>query len=120
MKKAVRIIGSTLAVLALAMVTGCASVQPPPALSYIAVERPEGPISAEGQRVEAKHSRSGPYFLNFGFRPAPDIAAYLQQAQDAAGSDVLRDADVELRIPVAIDILFFGFQIGSDTVKANE
>jgi hypothetical protein len=121
MNTATRILVCGLAAGTLAMASGCATAsrQQPP-LSYVAVERPTGPIRAGGQKVEAKHSRGGPYFLNFGFRPAPDVAAYLKQAQAAAGSDVLKNADVQLHVPFAIDILMFGFQVGSDTVKANQ
>ncbi len=119
MKTATRIFVCGFAAIILAMASGCATRQAP-ALSYVSVDRPSGPIKAGGQRVEAKHSRGGPYFLNFGFRPAPDVAAYLRQAQAAAGSDVLSNADVQLTVPFAIDILLFGFQVGSDTIKANE
>ncbi len=120
MKTATRFFVFGLAAITLSMASGCVTTrQAPPALSYVAVERPTGPILAEGQRVEAKHSRGGMYFLNFGFRPAPDVAAYLKHAQDAAGSDVLKNADVQLHVPFAIDILLFGFQVGSDTVNAN-
>lgn len=115
-----RMLSCLLVGITLAMASGCATSQPPPALSYVAVERPSGPIKTGGQRVETKHSRGGPYFLNFGFRPAPDVAGYLKQAQADAGNDVLKNADVQLNVPFAIDILLFGFQVGSDTVKANQ
>ena len=120
MKQAIRILGCGLVAMAIIMVSGCATSQPPPALSYVSVARPSGPIKGGGQRVEMKHSRGGPYFLNAGFRPAPDVGAYIDKAQTAAGSDVLNNADVEFNVPFVIDILLFGFQVGSDTVKANQ
>lgn len=92
----------------------------PPPLSYLAVERPQGAISVqEHKRVEQKFDRGGWYFLNFGFRPAPDIAAYLLDTQAAAGSDVLLGADATLNIPFAFDILLFGYNAGTDYVSAK-
>lgn len=120
MNKAIRVLSFTLVCGALLAASGCATSQPPATLSYVAATRPTGPIKAGGQRVETKHSRGGPYFLNAGFRPAPDVGAYIEKAQADAGSDVLRNADVQLNVPFAIDILLFGFQVGSDTVKANQ
>lgn len=119
MNKAIRLLSCTIACGALLAASGCATSQPAP-LSYVAATRPTGPIKAGGQRVETKHSRGGPYVLNAGFRPAPDVGAYIEKAQADAGSDVLRNTDVQLNVPFAIDLLMFGFQVGSDTVKANQ
>ena len=58
--------------------------------------------------------------MNANFRPAPDVAAYLGEAQTHAGSDVLRNADIWFSVPFAFDILMFGYQWGSDTVKASQ
>ena len=120
MSKQTSLTGCAIAGIALILLSGCATSQPPQPLTYVALTRPTGPIKATGQRVETKHSRGGPYFLNAGFRPAPDIGAYLGKAQADAGGDVLKNADVQLMVPFAIDILLFGFQVGSDTVKANQ
>jgi len=75
--------------------------------------------------------------LNYGFRPAPDIRAYLEKAQvDAkAGNgykpspdgailedsqiNCLKNTDVRLRVPIGFDILFFGWCVGEDIVTAN-
>lgn len=103
-------------------VCGCATSQPQhiAPLSYVALMKPVGAIKASGQRVETKHPRGGGYFLNYGFRPAPDIGSYIEQAQGAAGADILKNADVQLKVPFAIDILMFGFQFGEDTVIGNQ
>lgn len=120
MIKEIRILIFIISTLILALTSGCATKQPPPSLTYVAVELPTEPIKATGQQIETEHSRGGPYFLNFGFRPAPNVKAYLEKAQSESGSDVLKNTDIQLNIPFAFDILFFGFQSGSDTVKANQ
>ncbi len=119
MNRAKTVVCGITACIALALVSGCATTTPPAALTYIAVKRPAGPIKAAGQKVDASHSRGGPYLLNAGFRPAADVSDYLNQAQKEGGGEVLKNADVQLRVPFAIDILLFGFQIGSDKVTAN-
>ena len=120
MIKATQLMGCAILGIGLVFVSGCATPPPQPPLSYIALTRPTGVITATGARVEAKHSRSGPYLLNFGFRPAPDVGAYIGKAQAAAGAQVLKNADVQLNVPFALDILLFGFQFGEDVVKANQ
>jgi hypothetical protein len=92
----------------------------PEPLTYVAVERPTCPIKAEGKRVETKHSRSGLYFFNWGFRPAPDVAAYLKQAQIETGSDILKNTDIEFSVPTLVIPSNIGFQVGSDKVRANQ
>lgn len=123
MRTAIRIIGGGLAAIILAMASGCTTTQVilSEPLTYVAVERPTGPIRAEGKRVETKHSRSGLYFFNWGFRPAPDVAAYLNQAQIAAGSDVLKNTEIEFNVPMILFPFYApGFQFGSDKVRANQ
>ena len=120
MSKGTHAIAFALVGIGLVLVLGCATRQPPAPLTYVALTRPTGPIKATGRRVEIKEPRGGFYFLNAGFRRAPDIGAYIERAQADAGADVLRDADVQLNVPFAIDILLFGYQIGSDTVRANQ
>lgn len=122
MSKRIQLLHCVLLAVGLAVASGCStttkkSIQP---LSYVALERPTGPIKAEGQPVNTDHKKGGPYFLNFGFRPASDIAAYVGQAQVDSGATVLKNADVKLNVPFAFDILFFGFQAGADTLTANE
>jgi len=120
MSKVTQALSSAIVGIGLVLVSGCVTSQPQTPLSYVALTRPAGPIKTTGQKVNTKHSRGGPYFLNAGFRAAPDIGAYIGKAQADAGADVLKNADVQLGVPFAIDILMFGFQIGSDTVKANQ
>lgn len=97
--------------------SGCAWPTP---LSYVALNRPTGRIVTTGRQVQNKHPRGGFYFGNAGFRPAPDIGTYIQKAQTDANTDVLRNADVQLQVPFFIDILFFGYNTGTDTVKAGQ
>ena len=104
---------------AAALLAGCATPKPPPRLTYLAAKRPEGPIMSKEHLVEIKTKRGGFYVLNNGFRPAPDVGAYVRDAQSGADSDVLRNADVELVVPAALDILLFGFQFGNDTTRAG-
>lgn len=100
------------------LLAGC--VTPPPKLKHIAVTRPNGPIQETvGNSVTLPQSRNGFYFLNFGFRPPPDISDYLCQAHKAASSECLKNADVRMCIPFAVDVLLFGFQFGTDHVTAN-
>jgi len=100
------------------LMTGC--VTPPPKLTHIAVKRPSGLIpEPAGNSVTLQQSRNGFYFLNFGFRPAPDIGDYLNQAHKETGSECLKNADVRMQIPFFVDILLFGFQFGTDHVTAN-
>ena len=113
---------SELGILALAgtLAAGCAASSPPQPFTYLSLARPAGPIDAPPHgSVERSFSRGGWYFLNFNFRPAADVGEYLEQAQSDAGSEVLRAADVTLRVPVAIDILLFGYNHGTDTVRAT-
>ena len=100
------------------LMTGC--VTPPPKLTHIAVTRPSGPVrEPAGNSVTLPQSRNGFYFLHFGFRPAPDIGDYLNQAHQKTGSECLKNADVRMQIPFFVDILLFGFQFGTDHVTAN-
>lgn len=102
-----------------ALLAGCVTQSPPPRLTYLAVERPEGMIEAKKHMAEVTTKRGGFYVLNHGFRPAPDVGAYVQDAEKRADVPVLRNADVELAVPFAFDILFFGFQFGNDVTRAN-
>jgi len=123
MRTAIQIIFGGLVTITMAMASGCATTLPalPIPLSYVAVERPSEPIKTEGQRVGTKHSRSGLHFFNLGFRPAPDVAAYLRQAHIDAGSDVLKNTEIQFNVPMIIFPFFMpGFQVGSDKVWANQ
>lgn len=70
--------------------------------------------------LKVKHGRGGWYFGSKGFRPAPDIRVYLEEAHRIAGSDVLGDADIVLAVPFAVDILFFGYNHSTDEVTAKD
>jgi hypothetical protein len=107
--------------LALAVViSGCAGSKPAPPLTYLSLETPKGSIQVPTHPgVNRTFSRGGFYVLNSNFRPAADVEQYVREAQKEAGSTVLRGADIELAVPFAIDILFFGYNSGTDTVRAT-
>jgi len=94
-------------------------------LSYVAMTCPVTPINASSSCDETgiTHARGGVYFLNNGFRPAPDIGAFLEQAHQQVNSPVLRNADVRLYAPMIIGIFPFGFQFqpfdGRDLISVN-
>lgn len=136
MSKVVQACGCALVGLGLVWSSGCGTISPPP-LTYVAVTRPVGPIKATGPRVTKVYNRGGPFFLNYGFRPAPDIRAYLEKAQGNAKAgygfkpsqdgviledsqfNCLKNTDVKLVMPIGIEILFFGWCFGDDLVTAN-
>ena len=100
------------------LVIGC-TAKPPTPLTYLALEKPTGKIVSSDFTLKDSHSRGGFYFLNAGFRPAPDVASYLKQAHDESKMSVLKNADVELRIPFAFDILMFGYNKSTDEVRVG-
>ena len=103
--------------MAVGFIAGCASPPPPPSIKAVSVERPSGAIKLArlGENSTA-HPRGGWYFWNFGFRPAPDIAEYLKEEQAKNNGAVLQNADVQLKVPFAFDILFFGYNKATDVV----
>ena len=101
--------------------TASCSTRSGPPLTYLALERPTDPIRTTTHTpVDQRHRRGGWYFGNNNFRPAPDVAAYLLQVHEQTGEPVLRDADVSIEVPFAIDILFFGYNAASDQITAWE
>jgi hypothetical protein len=101
------------------LLCGCSLKSPPP-LTYLALERPSGPIHTAAQTpLKKDFPRGGWYFGNDNFRPAPDIASYIKQSHAAANTKVLKNADIQLNVPFAFDILFFGYNSGTDTVTAK-
>ena len=97
---------------------GCAA--PPAPIAYLAAQKPDGVIKAEEHTLLKKEfPRGGWYFWNYNFRPAADVASYVDQAGQTAGTSVLRNADVRLEVPFAFDILFFGYNKGTDSVTAK-
>ena len=116
MKGVTRLLGG----LTLVASIGCANLRPAEPLTYVALERPEGAIRVElGELVELEWSRGRLYLLNWGFRPAADVRQYLGEAQEKAGLGVLRNVDVELGVPFAIDVLLFGVNFGTDRLRAG-
>ena len=100
---------------------GCATTTPPP-LAYLSLQKPHGIIQTmKPQDIEMYFSRGGWYAMNQNFRPAADIESYLYQSQERTNSTVLRNVDIKLDVPFALDILFFGYNRGTDTltVKAD-
>ena len=97
---------------------GCATTPPQP-VAYLAVKKPEGVIKTnEHAPVTREFSRGGWYFGNSNFRPAPDPVSYIEEASRATGADILRNADVKMTVPFVFDILFFGYNQGTDTLTA--
>ena len=96
---------------------GCVSA--PPRLSYIAAERSDMVIREDVKDVDMTFSKSGFFATNVNFRPAPDINDYIQKGQAAANSKVLRNADIEMNVPLAFAFFFCGYQVGWDKLKAG-
>jgi hypothetical protein len=66
--------------LALPLAIGCATATTPKPLTYLASERPQGPILRKNVPATGlSFSRGGLYFLNFGFRPARGRAAVREE-----------------------------------------
>jgi len=108
-----------LSVFAILFCTGCATTKPKP-IAYLSLEKPSGTIGViKHNSVKNKIKRGGWYFGNHNFRPAPDVASYIKQTSEEAGSDILRDADIRLAVPFAFDILFFGYNSATDMTTAN-
>ena len=98
----------------------CATTPGPQPLTYLALARPNGPIRTEPHKgLTETFSRGGFYFVNYNFRPAADLNAYLERAIEIADAPILRNADIQLNIPFAFDLFFFGFNNGTDTVTAK-
>jgi len=110
------------AVVSLAFLAACAGAAgTAPRLRYVAKVRPEGPIAkASYASFEQSHTKGGWYFGPVNFRPAADLTLYLSEAEQKAGSGVLVNSDVELRVPFAIDIFFFGWARGTDVVRSGQ
>ena len=99
---------------------GCASPPAPPSINYLSIEKPKGVITAVSHNpVQKEFFRGGWYAGNANFRPAPDIRTYFEDLGKTAGTVVLRNADVEVAVPFAFDILFFGYNSGTDTASAK-
>ena len=100
--------------------SGCSTLPAPPPINFLAIEKPKGVIAPVTHNpVQKDFSRGGWYAGNHNFRPAPDVASYLEDISKMANTGILRNADVHLGVPFAFDILFFGYNSGSDTVTAR-
>lgn len=105
-------------VVTLALFCGCATTPPP--LTYLATEKPkEAVVLKEQKELKKEFSRGGFYFANNNFRPAADVRSYIEQAEKEADTKILKNADIQLNVPFAFDILFFGYNKGTDflTIK---
>jgi hypothetical protein len=73
-------------------------------IPYVALTCPEDPIEtpSAGKQMLLERRRAGFYFLNQNFRPAPDVAVYLEQAHQRANTPVLRNADIRLSTPIVV------------------
>jgi len=110
---------AVLLVIACFSMTGCATAPPPRPISYLAVKKPVGAIQTkEHAAVNQGFPRGGWYVLNYNFRPAPNVAYYIEEAGRPAGTEILRNADVNLIVPIAFDILLFGYTWATDRVTA--
>jgi hypothetical protein len=96
---------------------GCASPRIPPApgpIPYLAVKRPDNVIkTAAVGPMRKEFSRSRFYILTYNCRPAPDVASYIGQTGQAAGTDILRNADVQLAVPCYVGPIIFGIGVGT-------
>jgi hypothetical protein len=97
---------------------GCATAPKP--INYLSLTKPNGKIiSIKHSPVEKKFDRGGWYFGNHNFRPAPDVSNYIKQVNEDTNTIILKNADVCLSVPFAIDILFFGYNSATDVVKVD-
>ena len=97
------------------IVCGCASTRPP--LSYLSLEKPTGIIrTVKPMDVKKDFLRGGWYVLNYNFRPAADMQFYIEEVQKESNSTILRNADIRLNVPVAFDVLMFGFNRAKDSI----
>lgn len=114
MKNCIRLIG--LFIVGFVLLVGCASQKPMP-VAYLSLEVPKGVITTkESNNFKKEFSRGGFYFFNYNFRPAPDLRSYIEETAKEANSNILRNADIQLNIPFAFDILFFGINGSTDVV----
>ena len=102
---------------------GCATPRVPPApdpIAYLAVKRPDTAIKTSAANPVHKEFQRGKFFIGpLNFRPAPDVASYIEQASQAAGTENLRNADVRIAVPCYVGPVVCGFGVGSkDAVTA--
>ena len=110
---------AAISVFAILFCTGCATKQPEP-IAYLSLEKPNGTIGViKHDSVEKEFQRGGFYVGNHNFRPAPDVASYIKQTSEEADSNILRGADVTLKVPFAFDLLFFGINSATDIATAT-
>lgn len=100
---------------------GCVTLPPPQPIAYLAAKKPKVAITTARQDpIKKSFSRSGFYVLGENFRPAPDIAEYIEKTAQNLKTDVLRNADVELCVPFYFDLFFCGYCMGTDWVKVGK
>jgi hypothetical protein len=104
-----------------ALLSGCASQQKPQPLAYLSLETPKGIIgSKEIKETNKEFSKGGLYLVNLNFRPAPDLSLYIDETSKEAGTNILKNADIMLKVPFAFDILLFGINVGTDIVTTTK
>lgn len=119
MKNILKILASSL--LVVFFICSCATSPPPQPLTYLALEKPKGIINTkEHQEFEKQFPRGGWYFLNYNFRPAPDVKFYIEQAEKEANTNILKHADIQVNVPFYFDILLFGYGKGTDTLTVKK
>jgi hypothetical protein len=112
-------VAAYLGIIVNSLICGCATQVPP--LTYIASEKPAITVNVEHQSpIKKDFSRGGWYFGNSNFRPAPDVGSYVRETETEAKASVLRNADVEFAIPFVLNLLFFGYNLGTDVVNAGD
>lgn len=100
--------------------SGCATTVKRPPISYLSLEKPAGVIDVKKHNaVEKQFERGGFYIVNYNFRPAPDVASYIKETSQEAGSPILKNADIKFQVPFAVDILLFGYNAGTDVTTAG-
>ena len=122
MNKVSRVVFFVCACASLLLSSGCLSRRVAP-LTYVALARPSGPIQPAGEPVKLTFTRRGFYFLNAGFRPAPDVGDYIRLAQKKSGCEILKNADIEFCVPwgPVTDLGIAGYyNIGKDGIRANQ
>ena len=111
-------VSAYIVIIANCLLYGCATHTPP--LTYIASEKPTATVNIDKQTpIKKDFSRGGWYFGNSNFRPAPDVGSYVREAETGTKTSVLKNADVKFAIPFAFDILFFGYNKGTDVLEAG-
>jgi hypothetical protein len=120
MKNILKILASSS--LVVFFICSCETSPPPQPLTYLALEKPKGIINTiEHQELEKQFLRGGWYFLNYNFRPAPDVKFFIEQAEKEENTKILKHVDIQFNVPLAVNILlFFGYAKGTDALTVKK